>query len=128
MLANRVKETTSTTGTGSFTTTGAVSGFRTFNTAFGTNTRFTYWAVNDTDNEWETGIGYMSDAITLVREYVQDSTNSGSKVIFTTAPSLYGIKSTLITSADTQTVISSGSGAALAASGSTIDFLPIDYA
>jgi len=90
MLANRVKETTSTTGTGSFTTTGAVAGFQTFNTAYGTNKRFNYWAVNDTDSEWETGIGYLSAATTLVRETVLDNSSDGATAInFTTAPSLF---------------------------------------
>ena len=90
MLANRVKETTSTTGTGSFTTTGAASNFQTFNTAFGTNKRFVYWAINDTDNEWETGIGYLSASTTLVRETVQDNhSDAASAVNFTTAPTLY---------------------------------------
>ncbi len=50
MLANRVKETTTTTGTGSFTTAGAVASFQTFNTAFGEYRRFTYWAVNNINN------------------------------------------------------------------------------
>ena len=89
MLANRVKDTTSTTGTGSFTTTGAVSGFQTFNTAFGTTRRFIYWAVNDTDSEWETGVGYLSASTTLVRETVLDNSSGGTSAInFTTAPRL----------------------------------------
>jgi len=90
MLANRVKETTSTTGTGSFTTTGASAGFQTFNTAFGTNKRFMYWAVNDTDSEWETGIGYLSASTTLVRETILDNSSDGITALsFTTAPSLF---------------------------------------
>jgi len=89
MLANRVKETTATTGTGSFTTAGAVAGFVTFNTAFGTNRKFHYWAVNETNDEWETGIGYLSASTTLVRDTVLSSTNSDAAVNFTTAPSLF---------------------------------------
>ena len=89
MLGNRVKETTATTGTGSFTTAGAVAGFKTFNTAFGTNRKFEYWAVNDTDDEWETGIGYLSASTTLVRDTVKSSTNGDAVVNFTTAPSLF---------------------------------------
>jgi len=89
-IANRVKETTATTGTGSFTTSGAAAGFQTFNTAFGLNVRFTYWAVNDTDNEWETGIGYLSGTTTLVRDRVLDNSSNGTTAIsFTTAPSLF---------------------------------------
>jgi len=90
MLANRVKETTATTGTGSFTTAGAVAGFQTFNTAFGLNKRFHYWAVNGTNNEWECGVGYLSGTTTLVREAVLDNSSAGTTAInFTTAPSLF---------------------------------------
>ena len=95
MLANRVKETTATTGTGSFTTAGAVSGFQTFNTAFSTDRRFTYWAVNDTDDEWETGIGFLSASTTLVRETITDNSSGGQTAInFTTAPSLFNSANT----------------------------------
>lgn len=90
MLANRVKETTSTTGTGSFTTTGAFTGFQTFNTAFGLNKRFLYWAENSTDNEWETGVGYLSASTTLVRETVLDNhLGTTAAINFTTAPKLF---------------------------------------
>jgi hypothetical protein len=89
MLANRVKETTATTGSGSFTTAGAVAGFQSFNAAYGTFRRFTFWAVNDTDDEWEQAVGYLSDSTTLVRETIQSSSNSGSVVTFTTAPALF---------------------------------------
>jgi len=99
MFANRVKETTSTTGTGSFTTTGAVSGFETFNTAFGLNFRFTYWARDETANTWETGIGYLSGATTLVREAIEDNSSDGTTAInFANAPSLFcgGSESSLV--------------------------------
>jgi hypothetical protein len=89
MLANRVQETTATTGSGSFTTAGAVAGFQSFNTAFGTTRRFFYWAINDTDNESEAGIGYLSASTTLVRETILTSSNANAVVTFTTAPSLF---------------------------------------
>lgn len=101
MLANRVEETTATTGTGSFTTAGAATGSQTFNNAFGTNNRFTYWAVNDTDEEWETGVGYLSASTTLVRETITDNSAGGLTAInFTTAPTLFvGTSSTSFTAA-----------------------------
>ena len=93
MSANRVKESTSTTGTGSFTTTGAFSNFETFNTAYGLNKRFPYWAVNKTNNQREAGIGYLSGTTTLVRETILDDGSGGSGaptvVNFTTAPILF---------------------------------------
>lgn len=87
MIKNRVRESTSTTGTGSFTLTGAPTGYRTFNTAFGLDVRFRYWAINPTNSQWETGIGYLSGTTTLVRETFLDGTAS-TPVNFTTAPSL----------------------------------------
>lgn len=80
MFADRVKETTTSTGTGDLTTAGAVSGFRTFNTAFGTNRPFKYAIVGGT--EWETGWGYLSASTTLVRARVSESSNSNALVNF----------------------------------------------
>lgn len=80
MFADRVRETSTTTGTGNITLAGAVTGFRTFNTAFGTSVRFYYTVARST--EWEVGIGYLSDATTLVRETVLGSSNSGAAVSF----------------------------------------------
>jgi hypothetical protein len=90
MLANRVEETTATTGSGSFTTSGAVAGFVSFYDTFGLDRRFKYWAVNDTDTQWEAAIGYLSDSTTLVRETVTDnSAGTLVAIVFTTAPSLF---------------------------------------
>lgn len=86
-LANRVKETSATTGTGSLTTAGAVTGFVTFNTAYGTGERFPY--VAEAGADWEQGIGYMSSSTTLVREVVEDSSNSGALVSFAAAITVY---------------------------------------
>ncbi len=76
-LANRVEETTTTTGAGNLTLAGAKRNFRTFNTAFGTSLRFVYWIVDEVNYVWENGIGYLSDATTLVREKVL-SNSSGT--------------------------------------------------
>lgn len=65
---NRVKETSTTTGTGDLTLAGAVTGFQTFNAAFATNKQFEYAIEPQTANgEWEAGEGYLSGASTLVR-------------------------------------------------------------
>jgi hypothetical protein len=89
MSANRVKETTSTTGSGPFTTTGEFGGFRTFYDAYGTFRRFTYWAINNADEEWEEAVGYLSTSTNLVRETIEGSSNSNAVVTFTTAPTLF---------------------------------------
>ena len=81
-LKDRVKETSTTTGTGDFTLAGAVSQFQSFNTAFGTNVRFYYCIQGQTGTEWETGEGYLSASTTLVREDIFGSSNSNAVVNF----------------------------------------------
>jgi hypothetical protein len=99
MFANRVKETTTTTGTGNLTLAGAATNFETFNTAFGTIRKFCYWIVDSTNNVWETGIGYLSASTTLVRETVLDNSS--------------GTTAALTLSAGTKTVMASPSEAIL---------------
>lgn len=82
MIANRVQETTTSTGTGNLTLAGAVANHQTINTGIGTNVRFPYFVIDDTNNAWEHGIGYLSDATTLVRETFIESTNSNAAVNF----------------------------------------------
>lgn len=76
MFANRVKETTTTTGTGNLTLAGAATNFETFNSAFGLNRRFSYFIIDATNNVWESGIGYLSGTTTLVRETVLDNSSN----------------------------------------------------
>lgn len=79
IVKDRVRENSSTTGTGTLTLSGAVSGFQTFSSAIG-NTNTTYYAiVNNT--EWEVGLGTVG-AGTLSRDTVLESTNAGSLVNF----------------------------------------------
>jgi hypothetical protein len=93
--APRVKETTTTTGTGNITTLGAVSQFQDFNTAFGINVPFYYAIVGQTGTEWEEGQGHLSASTTLVRDVVYGSSNAGALVnlsagtkdVFNTIPS-----------------------------------------
>lgn len=82
-FSDRVQDTSTTTGTGDFTLSGtAPSGKVDFNTAFGTNQRFTYVIQGQTGSEWEVGDGYLSGSTTLVRNRVLSSSNSGSLVNF----------------------------------------------
>ena len=81
ILKDRVLETSSTTGTGSFTLSGAVTGFVTFSSAIG-NTNTTYYTIeNPNTTEWEVGVGTVS-AGTISRDTVLAS-STGSKVNFT---------------------------------------------
>ena len=83
VLADRVRETTTTTGTGSVTLGGAYTGFQTFSAAIG-NTNTTYYTIaNVVSGEWEVGIGtYGSAGNTLSRDTVLSSSNAGSLVSF----------------------------------------------
>lgn len=80
LTADRVKETTATTGTGNLTLAGAVAQFRTFNEAFGTQVLFSY-VIQDADGvDWETGSGFLSASTTLVRSVVTRSSNADALV------------------------------------------------
>jgi hypothetical protein len=96
VINNRVRELTSTTGTGAVTLGGAVGGFQTFAAGIG-NDNTTYYAISiNSENEWEVGLGTLnSDSSTLTRTTVLESSNSdsavdfsaGSKEVFCTLPS-----------------------------------------
>lgn len=88
--AERVEDTSATTGTGATKTldgsppTGRVS----FDDAFGHGgveaPRFTYCQEDASDGaNWEVSIGYLSASTTLVREQVLASSDSGAAVDFT---------------------------------------------
>jgi len=79
VLKDRVREQSTTTSTGSFTLTGAVTGFQSFSSAIG-NGNTTYYTISDNTN-WEVGIGTVS-AGALSRDTVLASSNSGSLVNF----------------------------------------------
>ncbi len=80
ILADRVQETTTTTGTGTVTLAGAVSGFQSFS-AIG-NANSTYYTITG-GTDFEVGIGtYTSSGTTLSRTTVLSSSNSGSLVNF----------------------------------------------
>ena len=95
VINNRVRELTSTTGTGTVTLGGAVGGFQTFAAGIG-NDNTTYYAISiNSENEWEVGLGTLNgDSSTLTRTTVLESSNSdsavdfsaGSKEVFCTLP------------------------------------------
>ena len=82
VVKDRIRETTTTTGIGTLTLAGAVSGFDAFSEVGNANT--TYYSVVHRDaNEWEVGIGtYTSSGTTLARTTVLASSNSGSATSF----------------------------------------------
>jgi hypothetical protein len=93
IVADRVQETTNTTGTGAYTLGGAIAGFQTFAAAV-SNTDTVYYSVTD-DVNFEVGLGtYASSGGTITRTTVFASSNSdaavnwsvGTKNIFLTYP------------------------------------------
>jgi hypothetical protein len=82
VLADRVKETTTTTGTGTVTLLGASTGYQSFSAIGNGNTTY-YTIAGQTGSEWEVGIGtYTSSGTTLARTTVISSSNAGSLVNF----------------------------------------------
>ena len=78
VLKDRVKETTTTTGTGTYTLAGAVTGFEAFSSVGDGNT--TYYACTD-GTDFEVGIGtYTASGTTLARTTILQSSNSDSAV------------------------------------------------
>ena len=85
VINDRVKETSTTTGTGTLDLAGAQQGFETFVAGIG-NTNTTYYAIfNQGTSEFEVGIGTVTDASTdtLSRTSVISSSNGDSLVNFT---------------------------------------------
>ena len=82
VVADRVKETSTTQGTGDFTLAGAATGFQSF-AVIGNGNQTYYTIAEQGGSNWEVGIGtYNSSGTTLTRNTVLASTNAGSKVSF----------------------------------------------
>jgi len=83
VINDRVKETTTTTGTGAVSLGGALTGFETFAAGIG-NSNTTYYAiVHQTAAEFEVGLGTLDgDSSDLTRTTVISSSNSDSAVDF----------------------------------------------
>ena len=95
VLNDRVKETSTTTGTGAVTLAGAVTGFEAFSAGIG-NSNTTYYGIfNGGTAEFEVGLGTLNgNSTTLARTTIISSSNSdnavdfssGTKDIFCTLP------------------------------------------
>jgi hypothetical protein len=96
IVNDRVKETSTTTGTGTISLAGAEAGYETFVAGIGT-TNTTYYAIElNSASEFEVGIGTVTDATpdTLSRDTVISSSNgdalvnfsAGTKNVFCTLP------------------------------------------
>jgi len=106
---DRVRETSTTTGTGTFTLAGSIPGFETFSTAIG-NSNTTYYAIQNqsTPTEFEIGIGTVG-AGTLSRDTIISSSNSDAAVNFSA-----GTKDVFCTLPASKAVLENDSGVASA--------------
>ena len=82
VIADRVKETTTTTGTGTINLAGAASGFQSFVSGVG-NSNTTFYTIEDANGAWEIGIGTITDASpdTLARTTVLATSNGDTTKI-----------------------------------------------
>jgi hypothetical protein len=122
VVNDRVKETSTTTGTGTFDLAGAVSGFESFVTGIG-NSNTTYYAIVNENGEFEVGLGTVTDAATdtLSRDTIISSSNSDSAVNFGE-----GTKNVFCTLPASKAVILDSSGNIVANNGSNLTNLNAD--
>ena len=119
VVNDRVKETSTTTGTGTFSLAGAVLGFETFVAGIG-NSNTTYYAIVNENGEFEVGLGTVTDATpdTLARTTIISSSNSDSAVNFSA-----GTKDVFCTLPASKSVILDSSGNIVANNGSNLTAL-----
>lgn len=86
MLADRVRDTGSVTGTGNVTLAGnPPAGFQAFATAFAIGTSVWYCIVDNGTGAWEVGQGTLVSALVLSRDAVTNSSNANNPVTFGSA-------------------------------------------
>ena len=136
VLADRVRQTTTTTGQGTITLNGTVTGFQSFSAIGDGNTTY-YAIVGQNSSEWEVGIGtYTSSGTTLSRDTVLSSSaggttkttfSAGTKDVFVTYPASKSVEyeatgGVVITDASTNNALritQTGTGNALVVEDST---------
>lgn len=84
VVKDRIKETTATTGTGTLTLGGAVTGFQTFSAVL-SNADTTYYAIFESSTgAFEVGLGtFTLSGTTLSRDTILESSNAGSAINLT---------------------------------------------
>ena len=129
-VADRVKETSTTTGTGTLNLAGAEPGYQTFVAGIGNGNTTYYAIVNRATSEFEVGIGTVTDAATdtLSRDTIISSSNSdlavnfsaGTKDVICTLPSE---KSYVIDNASNTSISANLTATAFSGSGASLTSL-----
>lgn len=109
VIADRVKETTTTTGTGAASLDGAVTGFQAFSAVCSNNDVVWYCIAHQAATEWEVGLGTWNTGPVLTRTDAgvlagssgagaRVSFSSGTKDVFITAPAsrIYALTNELV--------------------------------
>jgi len=100
ITADRVKDTSTTTGTGNITVSGSAPfGYRTFSTVLSVSDTFYYCIQGQGTSEWEVGLGAYVSSNQFARTTVLSSSASGSAVSFSS-----GTKNVFITLAADKTL------------------------
>ena len=138
IVADRVQETTNSTGTGAYTLGGAVPGFQTFASEV-SNADTVYYSITD-NVDFEVGLGtYASSGGTITRTTVFTSSNSnsavnwgiGTKNIFLTYPADKAVvedASNNVTIGNNLVVGGTVDGRDVAADGTKLDFVTVTQA
>jgi len=117
VLADRVLETSTTTGSGTISLAGASVGYQAFSTGVGDGNQTYYTIALEGGSEWEVGIGtYTAVGDSLSRDTVLASSDSGNKVTFSA-----GNKQVFVTYPAGKSVYFSTSGTISANSGTITD-------
>lgn len=82
-LADRVQETTTTTGTGAITLAGAVAGYQSFATGFGGGDAHVVGYLIVSGSAWEVGKGTFNGTTGLTRDTVRSSSAGGALISLT---------------------------------------------
>lgn len=96
LTEDRILETSTSTGTGTFALAGAVTGFKTFASVLAVNDTVWYYIEGVDANglatgEWEAGLGTYSAASVLTRTTVQRSSNANAAVTFSAGTKRVGV-------------------------------------
>ena len=117
ITADRVRDTSTSTGTGNVTVSGSSpTGFRTLSAVLSVGDTFYYAIQGQSSSEWEVGLGTYSSANVFARTTILSSSNAGSVVTFSA-----GTKDVFLTLAASKTIQRDASGGVYDASGGGSD-------